>query len=108
MPLSPAQPLEVRTKSSWNPTYWIAATVRNTSGLTRDACDIYEEIDNADPNTWSNFQLDRVNELRMLWSLSTGEGGANVFRGGHVVLSDNAAWYYHWATLLGANPNMGS
>ena len=109
MPLSPPDPLEVRTKSSFHPIYWLAATARNTTSLTRHACDIYEEIENGETGrVWNQFQLARANELRQLYRLSTGQGGADVFKGGHVVLNDNAAWYYHWAAMVGQDPAYGA
>src|SRR5678815_2778107 len=95
--LTPPDPNEVRPRSSWNPYYYIQATITNTTSYTRRACDIYEEIESGEESgVWTRFQLETANEIRALFRAATGMGGADVFKGGHLVLNDGAAWYYRW------------
>jgi hypothetical protein len=110
MPLSLPDINEVRTRSAWHPFYYIAATVTNTTSLTRRACDVYEEIQSGEADhTWNPLQIGIANDIRTLYRGVTAgaRGGAEVFMGAHVILNDGAAWYYYWAGLIN-NYTIGS
>src|SRR5262249_795893 len=80
---------------------------------------IYHDIDQGEgANQWTAFQLDTVNELRVLYSLAIQAGtnyqttdgkggGCDAFRGAHIVMNDNARWYYYWASCLNGHTDRG-
>jgi hypothetical protein len=85
---------------------------------TAKSADIYTDIvAGEDANEWTIFQLQIANQLRELYGrfIQTAQvgftdgvgGGCDVFRGAHLVLNDDAQWFYYWADCLDGHRDRG-
>jgi hypothetical protein len=96
----------------------LGRTRQYTDWSRAQSAQIYDEIQRGEAdNTWTPFQLHTANQIRDLYHRAIGQttqqatdgtgGGCDVFRGGHVILRDDAQWYYYWASMIDGHRDRG-